>query len=240
MSAASTVRCSTNWAIAGISFMTCYFLMKNTQNFAPCCQDATQFHAIIMFRALLGYEDSDTGMNAWRRKSHYIEIINEPGRTRTCNPRLRRPMPYPLGHGSMQNHLKEDILTSMPIHETSVWINPPLHNSAFKTTIMTSNLPLNTWNAIFAICDAQVLLSFNGITNPFCAIQNISAAIASGPLHHHWSHCLHRLVVRTSRCGRDNPGSTPGVDILFQPIHCKVLSRFVIPNRTWVDALMVS
>ena len=27
-------------------------------------------------------------------------------------------------------------------------------------------------------------------------------------------HCLHRLVVRTSRCGRDNPGSTPGVDIL--------------------------
>ena len=26
----------------------------------------------------------------------------------------------------------------------------------------------------------------------------------------------HRLVVRTSRCGRDNPGSTPGVDILEQ------------------------
>ena len=24
----------------------------------------------------------------------------------------------------------------------------------------------------------------------------------------------HRLVVRTSRCGRDNPGSTPGVDIV--------------------------
>ena len=24
---------------------------------------------------------------------------------------------------------------------------------------------------------------------------------------------LHRLVVRTSRCGRDNPGSTPGVDM---------------------------
>ena len=23
---------------------------------------------------------------------------NDPGRTRTCNPRLRRPMPYPLGH----------------------------------------------------------------------------------------------------------------------------------------------
>ena len=24
----------------------------------------------------------------------------DPGRTRTCNPRLRRPMPYPLGHGA--------------------------------------------------------------------------------------------------------------------------------------------
>ena len=28
-----------------------------------------------------------------------IQII-DPGRTRTCNPRLRRPMPYPLGHGA--------------------------------------------------------------------------------------------------------------------------------------------
>ena len=25
---------------------------------------------------------------------------NGPGRTRTCNPRLRGPMPYPLGHGA--------------------------------------------------------------------------------------------------------------------------------------------
>ena len=29
--------------------------------------------------------------------------------------------------------------------------------------------------------------------------------------------CPHRLVVRTSRCGRDNPGSTPGVDNLNSP-----------------------
>ena len=27
-------------------------------------------------------------------------LTNDPGRTRTCNPRLRRPMPYPLGHGA--------------------------------------------------------------------------------------------------------------------------------------------
>ena len=28
-----------------------------------------------------------------------IDKFIDPGRTRTCNPRLRRPMPYPLGHG---------------------------------------------------------------------------------------------------------------------------------------------
>ena len=32
--------------------------------------------------------------------SHLAISINDPGRTRTCNPRLRRPMPYPLGHGA--------------------------------------------------------------------------------------------------------------------------------------------
>ena len=30
----------------------------------------------------------------------YHTIANDPGRTRTCNPWLRRPMPYPLGHGA--------------------------------------------------------------------------------------------------------------------------------------------
>ena len=36
-------------------------------------------------------------------------------------------------------------------------------------------------------------------------IQNVSIEIRSP----------HRLVVRTSRRGRDNPGSTPGVDIVL-------------------------
>ena len=35
-------------------------------------------------------------------------------------------------------------------------------------------------------------------------LQDISIGLAKRP---------HRLVVRTSRCGRDNPGSTPGEDI---------------------------
>ena len=29
-----------------------------------------------------------------------IDNEYDPGRTRTCNPRLRRPMPYPLGRGA--------------------------------------------------------------------------------------------------------------------------------------------
>ena len=46
------------------------------------------------------------------------------------------------------------------------------------------------------------------------------AATAPGKLHicsatHAGERCCpHRLVVRTSRCGRDNPGSNPGVDMV--------------------------
>ena len=41
----------------------------------------------------------------WQRRATpvwglYSAFDNDPGRTRTCNPRLRRPMPYPLGHGA--------------------------------------------------------------------------------------------------------------------------------------------
>ena len=38
------------------------------------------------------------------------------------------------------------------------------------------------------------------------------------PLHFYWlnlTHGPHRLVVRTSRCGRNNPGSNPGADKHF-------------------------
>jgi hypothetical protein len=30
-----------------------------------------------------------------------VSNAHDPGRTRTCNPRLRGPMPYPLGHGAV-------------------------------------------------------------------------------------------------------------------------------------------
>ena len=37
----------------------------------------------------------------------------------------------------------------------------------------------------------------------------------------------YRLVVRTSRCGRDNPGSAPGEDIVsYSPLH-KRTRRFI-------------
>ena len=34
------------------------------------------------------------------RNSDVCTTTNDPGRTRACNPRLRRLMPYPLGHGA--------------------------------------------------------------------------------------------------------------------------------------------
>ena len=47
--------------------------------------------------------------------------------------------------------------------------------------------------------------------------------------------CPYRLVVRTSRCGRDNPGSTPGEDIA--QIHA-CLRRPTIRLSTHVFALI--
>ena len=34
----------------------------------------------------------------------------DPGRTRTCNPRLRGPMPYPLGHGAIDSAAPREFL----------------------------------------------------------------------------------------------------------------------------------
>ena len=35
-----------------------------------------------------------------RRPDHWSRRLPDPGRTQTYNPRLRGPMPYPLGHGA--------------------------------------------------------------------------------------------------------------------------------------------
>ena len=35
-----------------------------------------------------------------RKRADQRQFRNDPGRTRTCNPRLRRLMSYPLGHGA--------------------------------------------------------------------------------------------------------------------------------------------
>ena len=43
----------------------------------------------------------------------------------------------------------------------------------------------------------------------------------------------HRLVVRTSRCGRDNPGSTPGVDILLERLSLCTPQRNAWLCQTW-------
>ena len=56
-------------------------------------------------------------------------------------------------------------------------------------TCMNRNAGNGTW---------QYVIKSKKIHNNYTCLQDI---------------CLHRLVVRTSRCGRDNPGSTPGGDI---------------------------
>ena len=41
--------------------------------------------------------------------------------------------------------------------------------------------------------------------------------------------CLIRLAVRTPRCGRGNPGSNPGLDILFRaPLRFQILHSTII------------
>ena len=54
-----------------------------------------------------------------------------------------------------------------------------------------------------------------------------------------WGHSPHRLVVRTSRCGRDNPGSTPGEDILFM-CGCMLYVGGESPPALHLDAVIDS
>ena len=46
----------------------------------------------------------------------------------------------------------------------------------------------------------------------------------------------HRLVVRTSRCGRDNPGSNPGVDTLVGWQCCPCLASCCMLRVRWLWA----
>ena len=62
-----------------------------------------------------------------------------------------------------------------------------------------------------ASSDPRALASLRAscLTSPLRALlKNLPRPNSTGP-----TPSPHRLVVRTSRCGRDNPGSTPGVDI---------------------------
>ena len=52
----------------------------------------------------------------------------------------------------------------------------------------------------------------------------------------------YRLVVRTSRCGRDNPGSTPGEDILPTRMHssCTLSLRMPAHALFYKSCVMIS
>ena len=53
---------------------------------------------------------------------------NDPGRTRTCNRRLRVPMPYPLGHGAANKH-DARMQTNASRRNTAKPTQPPTHTN---------------------------------------------------------------------------------------------------------------
>ena len=59
---------------------------------------------------------------------NFSQTKNDPGRTRTCNPRLRRPMPYPLGHGAScftcDWHFIRRLLIVAKVSQTIPWKRP--------------------------------------------------------------------------------------------------------------------
>ena len=85
-------------------------LSENGLGSRPC---ATVFQASVsssgtrVQNSIHGHRDitqSSKATNSRRRilDARWItqQCLYDPGRTRTCNPRLCRPMPYPLGHGA--------------------------------------------------------------------------------------------------------------------------------------------
>ena len=53
------------------------------------------------------------------------KTCDDPGRTRTCNPRLRRPMPYPLGHGANE-------CRAIQTAKNVLWQGAPYDNRPFQ------------------------------------------------------------------------------------------------------------
>ena len=49
---------------------------------------------------------------------------NDPGRARTCNPRLRGPMPCPLGHGAVNTHQRYPKQTLLQSNATTPTAQP--------------------------------------------------------------------------------------------------------------------
>ena len=87
-----------------------YFSVRRTTSFHPCLPDlhhsATGTRTrVARVRAeypnQLGYSGliCVVALPVQRAVLH-VSNGHDPGRTRTCNPRLRGPMPYPLGHGA--------------------------------------------------------------------------------------------------------------------------------------------
>ena len=66
---------------------------------------------------------------------------NDPGRTRTCKRRLRRPMPYPLGHGA------SCLLSGVHCRPQKVRIDGPPPGPAFQLARATCPVLGHSWHS---------------------------------------------------------------------------------------------
>ena len=81
---------------ADVTAMPSSMLFLNGRGESGWCSDVTSIHGAWRHA---GVRFLLPGVSVPPRRQVAMRK-NDPGRTRTCNPRLRRPMPYPLGHGA--------------------------------------------------------------------------------------------------------------------------------------------
>jgi hypothetical protein len=72
-------------------------LRASTYTTRDCAQTRTHVHTPTSTHTHTHIRNTDVHTNT---QTFTSTLQVDPGRTRTCNPRLRRPMPYPLGHGA--------------------------------------------------------------------------------------------------------------------------------------------
>ena len=114
---------------------------------------------------------------------------NDPGRTRTCNPRLRRPMPYPLGHGALCTAFSPE--EHLPLPLLSRDRRRARHNaqrSAVKSTCLSVFVPGQEARAIMhTLGPMSGRLRLRNVCSAFAACSTILSTVAILAQGTHWA-----------------------------------------------------